>query len=413
MKLTPPQQTISDATQRFRVASCGRRFGKSFLSINEMAKYASKPGAKILYCAPTYRQAKTVIWDELKSQLFAVNWVKKVNESDLTITLVNGSTIAIRSADNKDALRGTKYNFIVLDECAYMAEDVWYSVLRPTLSDTGGGALFITSPDGRNWIYDLWVNANAQDDWAAFSYTTIDGGWVPQSEIDAARRDLDPKRFETEYEAKFVDTSSVIFYAFTEDNVVKVDALQSDRTPLHIGCDFNIDPMSAVVCTKTTNSLHVVDEIEIWSSNTLELVQEIRKRYGNSRQIYVYPDASGARRTTNSTGISDHIILQNNGFMVVSGKSNPPVGEAITAVNSMLCNSAGERRLTIDPKCKRVRECLIKHTYKSGTRVPDKDSGFDHMTDALKYVTHRLFPLKQLPRDSVVQTRRNAGRMMS
>ena len=412
MKLSAPQQTISNHSARFKVCAAGRRFGKSFLSINELAKFARKPNQRCLYVAPTYRQAKTVIWEELKSQLYSVKWIKKVNESDLTITLVNGSTIAIRSADNKDALRGTKYNFIVLDECAFMGEDVWYSVLRPTLSDTGGSALFITSPDGRNWIYDLWVNANAQEDWAAFSYSTIDGGNVPQEEIDAARRDLDPKRFEQEYEAKFIDTSSVIFYGFTEDNVV-VKPVPEMRAPLHIGMDFNIDPMSAVVCYKGANSLHIVDEIEIWSSNTLEMVQEIRKRYGNEKQIYVYPDSSGARRTTNSTGISDHIILQNNGFRVISGKTNPPVGEAITAVNSLLCNTTGERRLTIDPKCKRLRECLIKHTYKPGTRIPDKDSGFDHMTDALRYVTHTLFPLKQLPRDAVMQTRMRSGRMMN
>ena len=63
-------------------------------------------------------------------------------------------------------------------------------------------------------------------------------------------------------------SSSVIFYAFTEDNVV-VKPVPEMRAPLHIGMDFNIDPMSAVVCYKGANSLHIIDEIEIWSSNTL------------------------------------------------------------------------------------------------------------------------------------------------
>ena len=412
MKLSPPQQTISADKSRFRVVSAGRRFGKSFLSINELAKYARMPNTRCLYVAPTYRQAKTVIWDELKTQLYGVNWIKKVNESDLTITLVNGSTIAIRSSDNKDSLRGTKYNFIVLDECAFMQPDVWYSVLRPTLSDTGGHALFITSPQGRNWIYDLWAEAGAQQDWSAFSFSTIEGGWVPQEEIEAAKRDLDPKRFQQEYEAKFVDDQHVVFYAFTEDNIQDKQALPTDRTPLHIGMDFNINPMSAIICQKGADHIHVFDEIEIWSSNTLEMVQEIRKRYGQDRQMYVYPDASGAKRTTNSTGISDHVILQNNGFKIVAGKTNPPVGEAISSVNSLLCNQLGQRRLTIAPKCKRLRECLIKHTYKEGTRQPDKDSGYDHLTDALRYVVHSLFPLKQIPLTGVRQTRMQAGRML-
>ena len=182
MKLSKPQQTISKSKARFKVCVAGRRFGKSFLSINELAKFARMPDQRCLYVAPTYRQAKTVIWDELKNQLYAVRWIKKVNESDLTIHLINGSTISIRSSDNKDALRGAKYNFIVLDECADMDPDTFYSVLRPTLSDTKGHALFIGSPKGRNWFYDLYVQAGATDDWSAHQYTTIQGGNVDEEE---------------------------------------------------------------------------------------------------------------------------------------------------------------------------------------------------------------------------------------
>jgi phage terminase large subunit len=109
-----------------------------------------------LYVAPTYRQAKQVIWDELKNRLYAVKWIKKVNESDLNIQLKNGSVIYLRSADNREALRGAKYNFIVMDECADIHEETWHQILRPTLSDTQGHALFIGSPKGRNWFFDLY-----------------------------------------------------------------------------------------------------------------------------------------------------------------------------------------------------------------------------------------------------------------
>lgn len=415
MILTKPQQLISDDPARFRVVAAGRRFGKSWLSINELAKFSRYPGRRCLYVAPTYRQAKTVIWEELKSQLYSVNWIKRVNESELTITLVNGSTIAIRSSDNRDALRGSKYDFIVLDECAFMEPDVWFSVLRPTLSDTGGSALFITSPDGRNWIYDLWTTATSLSDWTAYQFTTIEGGNVPPEEIEAARRDLDPKRFEQEYEAKFVSYAGTIFYAFSDLNIAQKQILPQDTTPLHIGVDFNVSPMSAIIAQKTANGLHVFDEIEIYGSNTLEMVQEIRRRYGNSRQMFVYPDASGAKRTTNSPGLSDHIIFANNGFKIVVDPANPPVAEAIASVNSLLCNQLGERRLTIDPKCKRLRECLIKHVYKENTKIPDKDSGYDHLSDALRYVVHKLFPVRQLPllEPHERQTRMTAGRMFS
>lgn len=410
MKLTTPQQTISNDPARFRVIGAGRRFGKTYLAINELAKFSRLPDQKCLYVAPTYRQAKTVIWEDLKNILYGVNWIKKVNESDLSIQLVNGSKISIRSSDNKDALRGAKYNFIVLDECADMHPDTWYSVLRPTLSDTGGHAMFIGSPKGRNFFYDLWLEGNSTEDWSSYQYTTLEGGNVPPEEIEAARRDLDIHRFQTEYEAQFISTESVLFYAFTEDNMVQKPILPEERTPLIIGMDFNRSPMSAIIGQKTADTYHVFDEIEIYSSNTFEMVQEIKRRYGNGRQMYAYPDATGAFGSTNST-TSNHIILQNNGFKVITDKTNPSIADSITAVNSMLRSANGDIRLTIDPKCRRLRECLIKHTYKENTRVIDKDSGYDHLTDCLRYVIYRNWPLKTVTQNYAPK-RMAAGRMI-
>lgn len=392
MKLTSPQHAISNDNNRFRVVVAGRRFGKSYLSINEIAKFARLPNQKVLYVAPTYRQAKTVIWDDLKEMLYAVNWIKKVNESDLSILLVNGSKISIRSSDNKDALRGAKYNFIVLDECADMDPDTFYTVLRPTLSDTKGSALFIGSPKGRNWFYDLYVQAGATEDWNAHQYTTIQGGQVDEEEIEAAKRDMDERQFQQEYLASFVDYAGVIYYAFSEENMKQYDrSTLSPRDPLHIGMDFNINPMSAVVCViNKTGTMHIIDEIEIYSSNTLELINEIKARYPN-RTIFAYPDASGQALKTSAAGITDHIMLQNAGFKVKVNKTNPPVVDRINSVNSMLCNNYGERKLLVDPSCKRVRECLIKHTYKEGTRQPNKDGQYDHLGDALGYVVYQNF----------------------
>ena len=413
MKLTKPQQTISNDPARFRVVAAGRRFGKTFLAINELAKYARFPNKRILSIANTYRQVKGTIWDELKNQMFRVKWAKKVNESDLSIELVNGSKIFLRSADNKDALRGAKYDFIVMDECADINPDTWYSVLRPTLADTKGHALFIGSPKGRNWFYDLWVQGGATKDWSSYQFTTIEGGQVDQEEIEAARRDTDSRRFEQEYEAQFVSYEGVIFYAFTEDNVVEKPTLTTPRTPLHIACDFNINPMSAIIAEKSKDHLHIYDEIEIWSSNTFELVKEIRRRYGSDRQMFVYPDASGQASSTNSPGVSNHIILQNNGFILRTPKRNPPVIDSIASVNSRLRSSTGEIKLTIAPECVRLRECLIKHTFKPNTRIPDKDSGYDHLTDCVRYLVHGMFPLRQDLQGHIAPPKRqNVGRFV-
>lgn len=410
MRLRPGQQEISDSTARFRVVAAGRRFGKSYLAINEMAKFARFPNQRVLAVAPTFKQIKNVLWDDLKSLLIERRWVKKINESELQITLVNGSKITLRSADNYDALRGGKYNFLVMDECADIHKDTWFNVLRATLSDMGGHALFIGSPKGRNWFYDLWVQGGATDDWASFQKTTIEGGNVPPEEVEAAKRDLDARTFRQEYEAQFEDYAGVIFYAFTEDNIAKCEGWDDPQLPLHIAVDFNVSPISALIGVYRNSVLHIFDEIEIYSSNTQELVDEIKQRYPN-RYVFVYPDATGRRLNTNSGGISDHIILQNAGFKLVVDNVNPPIADAISSVNSMLCSHDGTRRLLIDPKCRRLREVMIKWTYKEGTRQIDKESGLDHLGDCIRYVCYRLNP-PRVAMNSTGKSYRTVGRML-
>jgi len=385
MKLSEPQQTISDDPKRFRVVSAGRRFGKSFLSINEIAKYARHPDQHVLYVAPTYRQAKNVIWEELKSRLYAKQWIAKANESELEITLINNSKIRIRSADNYDALRGSKYNFIVMDEVADIKDDAWYQVLRPTLSDTQGDALFIGTPKGRgSWFYDLYQQYKENSDWSSYQFTTVDGGNVTESEIESAQRDLDERTFQQEYLAKFVDYSGMIYYAFDFDHHVKKlpDISTVDpRVPLRIGLDFNLDPMSAVVSVRNHDELMIFDEIVIYGSNTSEMVREIQTRYPN-RKIIVYPDATGKRTNTNSQGMSDHIILNNAGFKLITDRANPNVNDSIIRVNSALKND----HIWIDPRCRNLIESMGRYAYKEGTRQPDKTGGWDHMCDAIRYL---------------------------
>lgn len=411
MKLTPAQQTISQSKARFRVCAAGRRFGKSFLAINELAKFSRYPRSKTLVVAPTYKQVKQVIWNDLKGMLIAVNWVKKINESELEVTLINNSTITLRSADNYDALRGGKYDFIVMDECADINPDTWFQVLRPTLSDREGHALFIGSPKGRNWFYDLWLRGGVEDDWESFQFTTLQGGNVSPEEIESARRDLDSKTFEQEYEAAFVNYAGVIFYNYDDQQNLKAydQTLITPQTPLLLSIDFNTSPITCGVWVRGDLWLHAIDEIEIYGSNTLELVQEIRNRYGSNRTYTAFPDATGSRTNTNSMGMSDHIILQNNGIKVITDSVNPNVNESIASVNALLCNTQNERRLFIDPRCKKMRECMLKYVYKEGTRIPDKDNIHDHFADGIRYICQRLFPIRQNIRTQAQPIRRTTG----
>jgi len=395
MPLSIPQQTIATDPKRFRVAICGRRFGKTHLAVRELAYHARIPDQEVIYVAPTYKMAKNIVWKKLKNKLTDLKWVKKANETELKLELKNGSTISLKGADNYDSLRGTGNHFIVLDEFADIDPEAWFETLRPTLSDTGGRALFIGTPKGiSNWSYEIYQRClEDPENWSSYQFTTLDGGNVPSEEVEQAMRDLDTRTFRQEYLATFETFAGRIYYSFDRSqNVRELDKLNTDI--LYIGSDFNVNPMCSVIAVRQGDDLYVIDEIKIYSSNTDELADEIKSRYPRSK-IWIYPDPAGSAKSSKSGGRSDHTILANSGFVVKAPRAHTPVRDRINAVNSRLCSSSGVRHLFISPKCKYTIECLERQTYKEGSSQPDKDSGYDHMNDALGYMVDYLFPIKR------------------
>jgi phage terminase large subunit len=156
--------------------------------------------------------------------------------------------------------------------------------------------------------------------------------------------------------------------------------------------DFNVNPITAVVYVRNRTGLHAIDEIVIHGSNTDEMVEEIRTRYSQSR-VTVYPDPAGVQRKTSAGGRTDISILQNAGFSVLFKRQHPRIRDRVNAINALMKNVSGEYRYTIDPKCKNLIESYEKLTYKEGTQVIDKDSGYDHMFDAATYAVDYLFPV--------------------
>lgn len=395
MPLSNPQELIATDTKRFRVAICGRRFGKTHLAVRELAYHARIPGQEVIYVAPTYKMAKNIVWRKLKNKLSDLKWVAKHNETELKLELKNGSVISLKGADNFDSLRGTGNHFIVLDEFADIDPEAWFEVLRATLSDTQGKALFIGTPKGiGNWSYEIYQRClEDPEHWSSYQFTTLDGGNVPPEEIEQARRDLDERTFRQEYMATFETFSGRIYYAFDRaQNVVKYDGNTPDM--IYVGMDFNIDPMSAVIATRTGDTLHIIDEVRMFSSNTKEMVDEIKQRFSKSK-VLVYPDPAGNQRKTSAGGMTDVTILANSGFVVKAPRVHTPVRDRINAVNSRLCDSTGIRRLYVDPKCKYTIEGLERQVYKEGSSQPDKENGYDHMNDALGYMIDYLFPVRR------------------
>lgn len=338
-----------------------------------------------------------IVWKPLKRRLLDLRWVEKINESELSILLKNGSTISLKGSEDPDKLRGVSLDFAVIDEAADCKLDtLWGEIIRPALSDRQGAALFIGTPKGKsNPFYDLYAFAGdpANTNWSAYQFTTLEGGRVTPEEIAAARRDMSERQFRQEFLATFESYENRVAWSFDRNRNIQ-PAVDPDIRTLHVGVDFNINPISAAIMTLTGSVLHVIDEISINSSNTDELVDELQNRYPRSR-IIAYPDPAGSQRRTSANGQTDHKILANAGITVKSPNRHDPVRDRINAINARLYNSAGEVNLYIDPRCRNTINSLDKYTFKPGTQIPDKDSGYDHQFDALSYAVAYLFPIRR------------------
>lgn len=395
------QMEVYNARSRFKVVVAGRRWGKTQLAKTSMIKYAKVKNRLIWYVAPSYRMAKQIMWPELLSSI-PRQWIKKVNQTELSIELQNGSRIELKGADNPDSLRGVGIHYLVMDEVQDIDPDAWKTVLRPTLASTGGHVLFIGTPKAYNFLYELYMLGQKEENrsagkWVSWQFPTMTSPFIPREEIEAAKQDMDDKSFNQEFNASFETMSGRVYYPF--DRRVHVKPLKFDSgRPIWVGQDFNLDPMSSVIFQPQPNGeLWAVDEIVLKGSNTEEVCQELEKRYWRyQKDMIIYPDPAGSYGQ-HARGESDLDIFREHGFVRQRyHRKHPAIADRVNAVNRMLKSADGRVRLYIDPKCKSLINSLEQTIYKKGSREIDKDADVEHSADAAGYCIHYEFPVRRI-----------------
>ena len=212
VQLHPAQLEIFNSPARFKVVSAGRRFGKSRLAAWILIIKALQSDSKdVFYIGPTFQQAKDIMWNMLKELLQGTDLIETTHENTATMKLTNGRRISLKGSDRPDTLRGVGLAYVVLDEYANMKVEVWEQIIRPTLSDVAGGALFIGTPAGKNHFYDLYLAAEEDEDWETFQYTTVDNPLIDPKEVEVAKRTMSTQAFKQEFEASFVSFTGGIF----------------------------------------------------------------------------------------------------------------------------------------------------------------------------------------------------------
>lgn len=237
---TGGQRDILACTARFRTLAAGRRWGKTKLAAHEVVNKAQAPNQTIWWVANTYKNVRRG-YKEVVRQMPA-SWLAKpapsYTSNELLLQLKNGTVIEFYSGGSPDALAGEGVDFLVVDEGGLIPDAVWQQLLRPTLMDTGGHALIISTPRGHNWFYEIWKRGQQnRGEYASWQLPQSMNPYIPAAETLAAKEELPKIIFEQEIEAKFLAAGASIFGEGINHPGTVVSDLVDARGNLFVGVD--------------------------------------------------------------------------------------------------------------------------------------------------------------------------------
>jgi len=273
-------QSILGSGAKYHIANIGRQFGKSLMGENLLLYWAiNHAPCKIMWVSPVYAQANKV-HKELYAAIAKSGIVASNNFSSSEITFKNGSTVIFRSAERYDNIRGETLDYAILDEAAFMKDDAWREAIKPTLLVRGKKALFISTPKGKSWFYDLYQLGISPDhpNYQSYTGTSYDTPYISQQEIDEAKSVLPEKVFKQEYLAEFIDGGGEVF-SNIRDRTYAGD-WQKPTGKVYCGIDLGKQEDFTVATFMDTNGtvidIYRANQIE-WSTMVREILERIRK----------------------------------------------------------------------------------------------------------------------------------------
>lgn len=345
------------------------------------SKTNNRVGIDCAYYLPTYQLIKQIAFPNFRRYLDLFKISYELNLSDKEIKTDYGKII-FRSLDNSDLIIGYEVGYSVVDEADVLNKDkmrdAFIKILGRNRQVENAQLDFVSTPEGFGFMYDFFVSEPAQkniDNRKLIKAKSTDNPFLPDTFIQELYNSYDEKRVDAYINGEFVNFRTGNVYNF-DRTLHHTDKVADDKSVLHIGMDFNITNMSAVVHIVENNKFYAVDEFtEVY--DTYSMVERIRERYPKN-YIIIYPDASGQNR--HSSGKTDVQILQQAGFKIKVGSKNPFVRDRVNEVNKQFRD--GNYFVNLK-KCSKLVEAFEQIGYKGGE--PDKTSGYDHVTDSAGY----------------------------
>jgi len=345
------QLSVIAQSRRYNVLKIGRRWGKTFCSVNYLIIAPALEGYPVAYYAPTYKDLDEV-WQELKTLLEPI--ITKKNEQTKQLRLIGGGVIDCWSLDNPDSGRGRKYKRVVVDEVekSKKFKEAWQGAIMPTLLDYKGDAWLLSTPKFGDTYFKELHKRGGEPGWAAFNLSTYDNPHIDRDEVDELRKQLDDLSFRCEILAEDVDLAYNPFaYAF--DPIRHVQPVQYDpKGTLYLSFDFNVDPITCIAVQQHgTNEIRVVREFALANSDIYALCDQIVAAYPVASFV-ITGDSTGANRTAVTQGNLGYYDVVRNKLRLGNAqmkqpRMNPSVRDTRVLLNSLLQNAT----VKIDPSC--------------------------------------------------------------
>ena len=411
-----PQHAFVTALEQFPAFVGGFGSGKTDAGLKRALRLKwAYPLQDVAYYLPTYDLVRMIGYPRFSATLRAAKVKFSLNKAEHVISIAGRGQIIFRTLDTPERIIGYEVADSVVDELDTLkqadAEHCWRQIIARNRQKKPDGSLntvgVATTPEGFRFVYDRWER-DPTDGYRLIRASTYSNERnLPPGYIDSLKRSYPSQLIDAYIEGRFVNlTSGAVYPDFDRVKNHTPETIQPGDE-LHIGLDFNVYNCTASVGVIRAGVPMILSEL-VKMRDTPHVITTIKEKFpGHS--INVYPDASGQSNKTINATESDILLLRQAGFTVHVPARNPFVKERVMAVNAMICNSLGERKLMVNTvAAPTVTQCLEQQIYDRNGE-PDKSDDKDHAPDALGYFIHQRWPIVK-PTQARVITLQHMGR---
>lgn len=409
--LNIPQAQFLQMPHKFRAYVAGFGSGKTWVGCTAIAEHFWEwPGINQGYFAPTYPHIRDIFYETMEEVAFIMGLRVVINQANHEVHVFEGrrcrGTVICRSMEHPQKIVGFKIGHALIDELDVMplvkAEMAWRKIIarmRYKIPGLKNGVDVTTTPEGFKFVYQQFVKQlsekpSLRELYGLIQASTYDNALnLPDDYISSLRESYPPQLINAYLRGKFVNLTSGSVYPDFDRVLNHTDAEIAPNEPLHVGMDFNVLKMAAVVYVVRDGMPHAVGELT-GVRDTPTMARMLKERFAEKgHHVKIYPDASGQNTSSKNASESDLSILKEAGFQIEVNSTNPAVRDRLNAVNALILNDRGARRLKVNTRlCPVYTEALEQQPYdKNGE--PDKKTGHDHVNDAGGYPLVKLWPI--------------------